>query len=133
MRGAGGCAGLRCAQAVTFAGPLPPILGPGCRPRSSAHRSPQTRASLPTAGTRWRSQGARGSADGMRRGTHCPRREGTAGTTPLALTSTPTCRTSTHSAPAWRSVCSGCGGRGQSSLSREPPQPPPLRLTTSAR
>lgn len=107
---------------------LRPLPG---RPHSGAHRSPQTRASLPTASTRWRPQGARGSADGMRRGTHRPRREGTAGLTPLALTSTPTCRTSTHSAPAWRSVCSGCGERGQSSLSREPPQalpraPPPL-------
>lgn len=122
--------GVQRAEAVTFARAAPSGHGPGRPPPSRCAPEPPKGAILPTAVARRR----RGeSAVGMLRRTHCPR-EGSAGSAPPALTSALTCRASPHSAPAWRSLCSGCGGRGKSQVypgSR--PNLPPPRPTNSAR
>lgn len=88
------------AEAVTCARQPPPRSLPSRVPVATPVPAPPGRGPLTHRGLR----GASPTDPGGRG----------AGTAPPALTSAPTCRSSPHSAPAWRSVCRGCGGRGPS-------------------
>ena len=115
---------LRPGRSLLHGPDLPPPRRYEPEPPNEGHLTHRCRASPPTGV----------SAPGMQRATHRPGREGSPRTAPPALTSALTCRASPHSAPARRSLCSGCGGRGQSQVfpGSRPSLPPP-RPTNSAR
>ena len=112
---------------MTFAPAAPSVTTPLGRPRTGARKSPRTRAILPTVVARRRRR-SRAPRQGCNAGpTARGGRKGNAWTASPALTSALTCCASPHSARAWRSLCSGCGGRGQSQVypGSRPCLPPP--------
>lgn len=111
--------------------PLPPLSARFAAPAPVGARAPKRGPSYPPLPRDAADRGLR-ARDATR--DPPPGEGGSPRTAPPALTSALTCRTSPHSAPARRSLCSGCGGRGQSQVFPESrPSLPPPRPTNSAR